>query len=244
MKIYIIPILKGRYGLYCSSNIKSSGIVGKGIDYASRKWEQLSLAKPTTIKYKLYQWGLKVLDKVEHNETFFKSIPSIQEFELNNKESNKNKNDKIPIVYPKAFNSEELMKKLTSMSLYREQYHQKYYYLSVLTLPLTSLFSILPLPNIPFFYNAFRTYSHFKAFHGAKHLNLLIKQNRCELITEDKIDRHLNDLDKRLKKEDPELPLVDKDSIKWLAKDLDLPQMETEINRAWKQEMEQIKKSN
>ncbi|KAF9945504.1 hypothetical protein BGZ70_003772 [Mortierella alpina] len=59
---------------------------------------------------------------------------------------------------------------------HRIPYHRKYMIYSALCVPVTSLFTIVPVvPNIPFFYNAYRLWSHWKAYNGAKHLDVLVK---------------------------------------------------------------------
>jgi hypothetical protein len=52
--------------------------------------------------------------------------------------------------------------------------HKKYLVGSVTLLPLTSAFMVLPLPNIPFFWVLFRTYSHWRALQGSEKLLKLI----------------------------------------------------------------------
>uniref|UniRef100_A0A0A9HNP5 Uncharacterized protein n=1 Tax=Arundo donax TaxID=35708 RepID=A0A0A9HNP5_ARUDO len=41
-------------------------------------------------------------------------------------------------------------------------------------LPVTSVFMVLPLPNIPFFWVLFRAYSHWRALQGSERLQLLV----------------------------------------------------------------------
>ncbi|KAK8546856.1 hypothetical protein V6N13_093895 [Hibiscus sabdariffa] len=48
--------------------------------------------------------------------------------------------------------------------------HRKYFYGSVTLLPLTTALAVLPLPNIPFFWVLFRTYSHWRALQGSEKL--------------------------------------------------------------------------
>ncbi|CAI9757754.1 unnamed protein product [Fraxinus pennsylvanica] len=48
--------------------------------------------------------------------------------------------------------------------------HKQYFYGSAILLPLTSVFMVLPLPNIPFFWILFRTYSHWRAAKGSEKL--------------------------------------------------------------------------
>jgi len=52
--------------------------------------------------------------------------------------------------------------------------HKKFLYGSVCLLPVTSVFMVLPLPNIPFFWVLFRAYSHWRALQGSERLQLLV----------------------------------------------------------------------
>ncbi|KAF8393709.1 hypothetical protein HHK36_021956 [Tetracentron sinense] len=52
--------------------------------------------------------------------------------------------------------------------------HRRYFYGSVSLLPLTTAFAVLPLPNIPFFWILFRTYSHWRALKGSERLLQLV----------------------------------------------------------------------
>ncbi|CAK7356432.1 unnamed protein product [Dovyalis caffra] len=51
---------------------------------------------------------------------------------------------------------------------------RKYFYGSVTLLPVTSALAVLPLPNIPFFWLLFRSYSHWRALKGSEKLLQLV----------------------------------------------------------------------
>uniref|UniRef100_A0A0E0JVM7 Uncharacterized protein n=1 Tax=Oryza punctata TaxID=4537 RepID=A0A0E0JVM7_ORYPU len=55
--------------------------------------------------------------------------------------------------------------------------HRKFLYGSVCLLPVTSVFMVLPLPNIPFFWVLFRAYSHWRALQGSERLQLLVSDS-------------------------------------------------------------------
>ncbi|KAL5995270.1 hypothetical protein ACLOJK_025328 [Asimina triloba] len=52
--------------------------------------------------------------------------------------------------------------------------HKRNFYGSLTLLPFTAALAVLPLPNIPFFWILFRTYSNWKAFKGSERLLLLV----------------------------------------------------------------------
>ncbi|KAL0319503.1 UNVERIFIED_CONTAM: hypothetical protein Sangu_2106500 [Sesamum angustifolium] len=59
--------------------------------------------------------------------------------------------------------------------------HKKYFYGSAVMLPLTSVFMFLPLPNVPFFWILFRTYSHWRASQGSEKLLHLVSDASSRL---------------------------------------------------------------
>ncbi|KAH9626216.1 hypothetical protein KSS87_000095 [Heliosperma pusillum] len=52
--------------------------------------------------------------------------------------------------------------------------HKKYLYGSAALLPVSTVFMVLPLPNIPFFWLLYRTYSHWRALQGSEKLLHLV----------------------------------------------------------------------
>ncbi|RVW52098.1 hypothetical protein CK203_095068 [Vitis vinifera] len=132
------------------------------LDFASNKmnkaWVGLEKAPEGTLKNKLYGLGLRLLARVKPSEIFLKSI---------SKEVSK-----VHVAFPSrsSLNARLVRRRLRHVAL-RNCYliirgnfiHKKYFYGSVSLLPFTFAFSVLPLPNIPFFWISFRTYSHWQA---------------------------------------------------------------------------------
>ncbi|CAH9118626.1 unnamed protein product [Cuscuta europaea] len=141
------------------------------IDFATNKmsnqWSNLEKAPAGSFKSKIHGLGLRLLSTVKPSEIFLKSI---------SKEV-----DKVEITYPSR----------------GAVIHKKYLYGSTVLLPLTSVFMVLPLPNIPFFWILFRTYSHWRALKGS--------ENLLQLVTDYAGKQHSNEntaLETRIKKAD------------------------------------------
>ncbi|CAN0877800.1 Uncharacterized protein C23H3.12c [Linum grandiflorum] len=115
----------------------------------NRAWLGLEKSPDGTLKKKIHGFGVKLLARVRPSEIFLKSI-------------SRDVTD-VEIVYP-----------LRGVSI-----HKKYFYGSVTLLPLTSAFTVLPLPNIPFFWVLFRTYSHWRAMQGSEILLKLVSDSSC-----------------------------------------------------------------
>ncbi|XP_060217979.1 uncharacterized protein C23H3.12c isoform X2 [Lycium barbarum] len=134
------------------------------VDFASNKmnraWSNLEKAPAGSLKNKLHGLGLRLLSRVKPSEIFLKSIPK--------------EVTRVDITYPSSLNGQLVRRRLRHIALRGTIIHKKYLYGSVTLLPLTSFFMVLPLPNIPFFWVLFRTYSHWRALQGSENLLRLV----------------------------------------------------------------------
>ncbi|KAF9915974.1 hypothetical protein BX616_004926 [Lobosporangium transversale] len=179
MRIYLIPLSRNVKALHCHSTIapSSSSYLNRATTWASKKWENLGKSEPGSMKIKLYVTGSRMLERIEHKETFFKEIPAKEDVTATTM---------IPFMYPSKVSENHVRAEFKDLIEQRIPYHRKYMIYSALCVPVTSLFTIVPLiPNIPFFYNAFRLWSHWKAYNGAKHLDSLIKAGTIEFQPSD-----------------------------------------------------------
>ncbi|KAA8541567.1 hypothetical protein F0562_022719 [Nyssa sinensis] len=148
------------------------------VDFVSNKmnrgWAGLEKAPAGSFKNKLYGLGLRLLARVKPSEIFLKSIS--KEF------------TKVEVTYPSSLNARLVRRRLRHIALRGTIIHKKYFYGSVSLLPLTAAFSVLPLPNIPFFWILFRTYSHWRALKGSERLLQLVsdcsEEQNSSVVTE------------------------------------------------------------
>ncbi|XP_022147092.1 uncharacterized protein LOC111016104 isoform X2 [Momordica charantia] len=146
-----------------SSTTSSSNaeIVTDFISFKMNKaWTALENAPNGSFKNKLHGIGLKLLSRVKPDEIFLKSITK----DVTN----------VEITYPSSLNPRLVRRRLRHIALRGTAIHKKYFYGSVSLLPVTSAFTVLPLPNIPFFWVLFRTYSHWRALKGSEKLLQLV----------------------------------------------------------------------
>uniref|UniRef100_A0A5B6YN86 Uncharacterized protein n=1 Tax=Davidia involucrata TaxID=16924 RepID=A0A5B6YN86_DAVIN len=141
----------------------------------NRAWAGLEKAPDGSFKNKLYGLGLRLLSRVKPSEIFLKSI---------SKEVTK-----VEVIYPSSLNARLVRRRLRHIAVRGFVIHKRYFYGSVSLLPITSAFAVLPLPNIPFFWILFRTYSHWRALKGSERLIQLVsdcseKQN-SSVVTQD-----------------------------------------------------------
>ncbi|KAG0362016.1 hypothetical protein BGZ54_008814 [Gamsiella multidivaricata] len=179
MRIFLIPLSRTTKAMHCHSTIapSSTSYLNRTTTWAGKKWEGLGQAKPDSLKQKLYGAGTRMLEKIEHQETFLKEIPAKEDVNITTT---------VPFLYPSAVKQAQVNADLKMLIEQRIPYHRKYMIYSALWVPVTSLFTIVPLiPNIPFFYNAFRLWSHWKAYNGAKHLGLMVQNGTLEFQPSD-----------------------------------------------------------
>jgi len=137
------------------------------IDFASNKmnraWTGLEKAPPGSFKNKLYGLGLRLLARVKPSEIFLKSI---------SKEVTK-----VEVTFPSSLNARLVRRRLRHIAQRGAVIHKRYFYGSVSLLPLTTAFTVLPLPNIPFFWILFRTYANWRALKGSERLLQLVSDS-------------------------------------------------------------------
>ncbi|KAA3478469.1 K+-H+ exchange-like protein [Gossypium australe] len=134
------------------------------VDFISNKmnnaWVGLEKAPEGSFKNKLHGFGLQLLARVKPSEILLKSISK----EVTN----------VRITYPPSLNARLVRRRLRHIAMRGSVLHRKYFYGSVTLLPLTTALAVLPLPNIPFFWVLFRTYSHWRALQGSEKLLQLV----------------------------------------------------------------------
>ncbi|KFK35697.1 hypothetical protein AALP_AA4G025200 [Arabis alpina] len=132
-------------------------------DKMNKAWMGLEIAPQGSMKNKIHGFGLKLLARVKPSEIFLKSI---------SKEVTS-----VQVTYPPSLDSKLVRRRLRHIAMSGTILHKKYLIGSVTLLPLTSAFMVLPLPNIPFFWVLFRTYSHWRALQGSEKLLELISNH-------------------------------------------------------------------
>lgn len=150
-----------------SSKQHNSNNVELVVDFVSHKmnnaWIVLEKAPQGSMKNKIHGLGLKLLSGVKPSEMFLKSI---------SKEVSQ-----VEVTYPSSLNACLVRRRLRHIAMRGTILHKKYLYGSVSLLPLTFVFSVLPLPNVPFFWILYRTYSHWRALQGSEKLLQLVSND-------------------------------------------------------------------
>ncbi|KAI7900988.1 mitochondrial K+-H+ exchange-related-domain-containing protein [Cokeromyces recurvatus] len=257
MRLYVIPVLKNRWVYYCHSTTSSTSRLTQAVDWASRKWEALNNADHDSWKKKLYVRGTSLINQLEYQEWFFKSIPSKEDIEkpLN----------KVCVQYPSCLLEEiKVKQELEELVKTRIPYHKKYMWYSAYWVPIACTFVVVPLiPNIPLAYNLFRLYSHYKALKGAEHLQSLIDYGSLDYTVDPRMEAILGSTLKTESNLDfpidvqnafktspnkPDLITLEQEidgvlspkQIKELVQVLEMPGLEVELSRARMQILKSI----
>lgn len=139
---------------------KAEAVVDFVADKMNRAWIGFGSAPEGSVKSRIHGFGLKLLSRVRPSEVLLKSVTKDV--------------SALEIVHPASINSRLVRRRLRHIAVRGASVHKKFLYGSICVLPFTSVFMVLPLPNIPFFWVLFRTYSHWRALQGSERLQLLV----------------------------------------------------------------------
>ncbi|KAJ1649199.1 hypothetical protein IWQ61_009638 [Dispira simplex] len=217
MRFFVLPLFKDQWAFHCQTSTPPTGRVARWVDYASRKWEGLAEAPLKSWKNRLYQTGMRLMDRIDHHEWFLKSVPTHVT------------PTKAPVYHPKVLPTSQVHQRLVRLVAEKRPYHKRYFALSCLWLPLTATFTLVPIvPNIPFFYNLFRVYSHYRAYRGAEHLGQLLAEERLQF--DSPLPSPLESRETLFRDtHDQPLPVT---AIRSMCHELDLPLLEINLLRA------------
>lgn len=106
------------------------------------------------------EWGLK---------SFPPSNPKLQAEQIA-------AGQKFDVVYPgNVMRSEDVPKVMARLARERKQLHWNRFIGSMVAMPFTLPFALVPvIPNFPFFYAAYRCWSHWRALKGSDHLDFIL----------------------------------------------------------------------
>lgn len=171
---------------------------------SAKLWKKL-VESPKPYNQKIVKWVKKALDQIKWQEASFLTIPG-ESYILKrvlSKDLNKPKDGNfsreititssqyknlqprpkikpLNVYYPltKTWNPDSILKELQNLSKEGITNHRKKMLRDLSLIPLTLPIALVPLiPNIPGFYLVYRAYCNFKAYTGARHLDLLLKKH-------------------------------------------------------------------
>ncbi|KAF8073504.1 mitochondrial K+-H+ exchange-related-domain-containing protein [Lyophyllum atratum] len=128
-------------------------------------------------KLKVFQVGERLVDRLEFEELALKGInpalgPSIADVSGQEKQAG----TRIPLIYPPSITTDSVtLDELRALVAYRTPRHRKGFYMWMVIAPFMAPFMIIPIiPNLPFFFCAWRSWSHYKAYRASQYLQGLL----------------------------------------------------------------------
>ncbi|XP_058745475.1 uncharacterized protein LOC131618228 [Vicia villosa] len=182
-------------------------------DYAADKmnngWVTLERAPDGSLKKKIHGLGLWLLSRVKPSEIFLKTISK----EVTG----------VEIVYPTSVNAQLVRRRLRHIAMRGTVVHRKFFYGSVSLIPLSSALSVLPLPNVAFFWILYRSYSHWRALQGSEKLFQLVSNNSKSSITftDEKGTKHSDSKSESLISDEPHCILSPSEELEKLVRQED-----------------------
>ncbi|KAF2808144.1 uncharacterized protein BDZ99DRAFT_418956, partial [Mytilinidion resinicola] len=184
MRIFLLPISTRHSLIYCQCISKSNLGQHSVFDGLVRRVE--SQALQTLVNWENISGGWKknstatdnqLLKRIPYQEWGLKSIPPLSRKRRVDIVNGKVKS--VEVLFPARFMSEEKLREtLERYALQGQSRHSDRMFWSYAGLPFAMPFALVPIiPKFPLFYLVFRAWSHWQAFHGSRHLELLLKKN-------------------------------------------------------------------
>ncbi|KAI1156778.1 mitochondrial K+-H+ exchange-related-domain-containing protein [Nemania diffusa] len=270
MRLFLLPISTRRTLLYCQKLQTLPSAKQPIIDKVTLKaaklwagWEQ----KESGWQKAVVKYGNSALGRIPYEEWGLKSVPTLSARRRQEEILGKEKHH---LIFPQSvISAERAPQILQTLATERETLHRSRMIWCFVGMPITAPFALVPIvPNLPFFYLAYRAWSHYRALAGGKHLQWLLSNNFFTVWPSEIMDtiypRHLpssnppgqesdhsnsnaNSEDSHQSGESPiaqETLLLTQDSGRKLARALDIPGLEVELERAiWQVETAMRKQS-
>eukprot|EP01027_Heterolobosea_sp_BB2_P006560 GEZU01009898.1.p1 GENE.GEZU01009898.1~~GEZU01009898.1.p1 ORF type:complete len:214 (-),score=17.34 GEZU01009898.1:371-1012(-) len=146
-------------------------IVQKTTNKVKKEWEEIETAQPGTFKYNLAQISKEILSRQDPIESFLKDVSLL--YDNDNDDNNRAANTtstltkpQLEVVYPSSLDERLIRRRIRLIANKRLKQHMYWGLASAALIPLSAALTIIPGPNVVLAYNAFRLYSHYKAYNG------------------------------------------------------------------------------
>ncbi|KAK8052098.1 mitochondrial K+-H+ exchange-related-domain-containing protein [Apiospora rasikravindrae] len=259
MRLYLLPISTRRTLLYCErfnvQSAKQRTIVDNVTSRAATLWASWE-KKESGWQRKIVDYGNHALRRIPYEEWGLKSVPPLS---ARRRDEELKGQDRVELVFPDTvIPADKAAGVLKTLGTERESLHKKNLIWCLVGMPITIPFALVPvIPNLPFFYLVYRAWSHWRALAGGKHLEFLLSNNLLALtpspilnkIYPSILPRSSEEAKKSTQQSTSERPLLEKEVMllsqtneQELAKVLDVPELEVEVERAMWQVQHAIQK--
>ncbi|KAH9480812.1 hypothetical protein JR316_0007413 [Psilocybe cubensis] len=146
-------------------------------------------------KLKTFQLGEKMVDRLEFEELALKSFdpsmgPSITQLKRS-PVLDKKKPTIIPLIYPPSqLTPSAALSELSAYTGHRMPRHRRGFFFWMAVAPLTAPFMLIPIvPNLPFFFCVWRSWSHYRAYKSSQYLHSLLEHRLIVPEASDELDQ-------------------------------------------------------
>lgn len=165
------------------------------VDWATGKaasfWAQFGKAPENSWKFKLFTYGERLADRIDFEELALKGVdPSLSPKISHPRSSSEPEDQKktIPLVHPTIVGTSPLSH-LEAILTRRGPRHRKGFYTWMLLAPLTAPFMLIPvIPNLPFFFCVWRSWSHYSAYKASDYLRSLLQHGTIVPHSDENLD--------------------------------------------------------
>jgi len=146
---------------------------------ATHVWAQFGKAPENSWKFKVFTYGERLVDRLDFEELALKGVDPSMGPKIShprNPTEEQQKSVIIPLVHPKIVAPSPLAH-LETILTRRTPRHRKGFYTWMLLAPLTAPFMLIPvIPNFPFFFCVWRSWSHYRAYKASDYLQSLLRR--------------------------------------------------------------------
>ncbi|KAI0600959.1 mitochondrial K+-H+ exchange-related-domain-containing protein [Biscogniauxia sp. FL1348] len=176
MRLFLLPISTRRTLIYCQKlkplPTHKQTLVDKATVRAAQLWSGWE-QKESGWQKKVVEYGNYALRRIPYEEWGLKSVPPLstkrRQEEILGKEQN-------VLIFPETvIPSTKAKDVLRTLATERESLHRNRLLWCFIGMPISAPFALVPIiPNLPFFYLAYRAWSHWRALAGGKHIQFLV----------------------------------------------------------------------
>ncbi|KAI0486183.1 mitochondrial K+-H+ exchange-related-domain-containing protein [Xylaria cf. heliscus] len=254
MRLFLLPISSRRTLLYCQKlqalPSEKQSLVDKVTLRAARLWNSWE-KKESGWQKSVVRYGDRALRRIPYEEWGLKSVPTLS---ARRREEDIIGKEKHHVIFPRSIISTTRAPEiLQTLATERESLHRSRMLWCFVGMPITVPFALVPIiPNLPFFYLAYRAWSHYRALAGGKHLQWLLSKDFYTLSPWETLDAAYSPLlpSSTLSEQEPTRPssepsyesdrgpqeqerlLLTQESGRMLAQTLNIPGLRVELERA------------
>jgi len=142
---------------------------------AGKAWTSMGEAPRDNWKSKIYVYGERLIARVDFEELALSGLDtSLVGQKLK---------EKVALVHPTFVDGSVMKGQFSAMVAGRKTVHRRGFWRWMIVLPVTVPFAAVPvIPNLPFFYAAWRAWSHYRAWKASEWLEVLVRDGGIEAL--------------------------------------------------------------